>query len=492
VPAVAEPAVERIPDGLLIGGRFVAPAEGGRLTSVNPATGTDLASVARATAADVDRAVAAARKAFDSGRWRRMSPDRRGQIVYRIGDLIAEHADELALLDCLDNGKPRLAARSGDVPAAAAVFRYMAGWASRAGGSAQPLALGRPDRHLAVVEREPVGVVAAITPWNFPLYLASAKVAPALAAGCTVILKPAPQTPLSALRLGELATEAGLPPGVLNVLPGGDDAGAALAAHDGVDKVTFTGSTAAGRQVIAAATGNLKRVTLELGGKSPTVVFADADLSTAVPAAARAIFYNQGECCVAGSRLYVERAAFDEVVAGVAGEAAKLRCGDGRDPGTTMGPLISAEHRDRVRGYVDSARAAGARVSGGATPDRPGFFFEPAIVTNARRDLGVVREEVFGPVLVVAPFDGVEEAVALANATRYGLAASVFTSDLAKGHRVARRLRAGTVWVNTWHVLDPAVPFGGMGESGWGRELGREGFDAYLESRTVVTDLGPG
>jgi acyl-CoA reductase-like NAD-dependent aldehyde dehydrogenase len=480
-----------LPDGLLIGGRWVEPLAGGRLSSVNPATGTVLATVAAAGPSDVDRAVAAARKAFDHGsRWRRMTPDRRGRIVHRIGDLIAAHADELALLDCLDNGKPLRAARSGDVPAAAGVFHYMAGWATKTGGAGQPPALGRPDHHLAVVEREPVGVVAAITPWNFPLYLAAAKVAPALAAGCTVILKPAPQTPLSALRLGELAAEAGVPPGVLNILPGGDDVGAALAAHDGVDKVTFTGSTAVGRQVIAAAAGNLKRVGLELGGKSPTIVFADADLATAVPKAAAAIFYNQGECCVAGSRLYVQRPVFDEVVAGVAAEAARLRCGDGRDPATTLGPLISAGHRDRVRGYLESARSAGAVVRGGAVPDRPGFFVEPAILTGVPADHEVVREEVFGPVLVAAPFDDAADALAQANATRYGLAASIFTADLATGHRLARRLRAGTVWLNTWHVLDPALPFGGMGESGWGREMGREGFDAYLESKTVVTDLG--
>jgi acyl-CoA reductase-like NAD-dependent aldehyde dehydrogenase len=474
-----------------VGGRWVDPHEGRRLVTVDPATGRPLAGVPCATPADVDAAVAGARRAGAPGsRLRRMPPGRRARAVHRLGDLVLEHADTFALLDCLDNGKPLRAARHGDVPAAAAVLHYMSGWATRSGATGEPPATATPGRFLATASREPVGVVAAITPWNFPLYMAAAKLAPALAAGCTVVLKPAEQTPLSALLLAHLAGEAGLPPGAVTVLPGGGDVGAALAAHPGVDKVSFTGSTEVGRRIVAAAAGTLPRVALELGGKCAAVVFADADLGAAVPAVAGAAFGNQGEACVAASRLLVERPVFEEVVSGVHALGRRLRLGHGLLATTQLGPLVSAEHRDRVAGHVRDAATTGARVLGGEVPAGPGWFHEPAVVVGARPDAAVVQEEIFGPVVVALPFDDEDEAVRLADDTAYGLAAGVFTGDLARGYRTAARLRAGTVWVNTWNVLDPALPFGGLGLSGWGREMGREGFDAHLETRTVVADLG--
>ncbi|MFE9204928.1 aldehyde dehydrogenase family protein [Micromonospora sp. NPDC007230] len=483
--------LDELPRELFIGGKW-SPANDGRLlTSVRPSTGETLATVAHAHATDVARAVAAARAAGQPGsRWHRMSPAARARLLHRVGDLILAHADRLALLDCLDNGKPLRVARAGDVPAAAAVFHYMAGWPGRLNGENTSLYTASPERHVALTVPEPVGVVAAIIPWNFPLYMAAAKVAPALAAGCTVVLKPAEQTPLSALLLGQLVREAGVPAGVLNVVTGDGDTGAALAAHPGVDKVTFTGSTEVGRSIVQAAAADFRRVTLELGGKSPSIVFADVDLARAMDGAAHAIFYNQGETCVAGSRLYVQRPVFDEVVAGIRERAAAIRLGDGLDQDTDMGPLISAEHRARVLSYLRSARDGGARVTGGQAPDSPGFFCTPAVVTGADPQAPVAREEVFGPVLVAQAFDTVEDAVALANGSPYGLAAGVFTRDLGLAHQVGRRLRAGTVWINSWHVLDPALPFGGMRESGWGREMGRAGVDAFLETKTLINDLG--
>ena len=483
--------VDRTPVQLFVDGRWTEAVDGARFTSVRPATGQPLATVAQAGPADVDLAVRAARRAFEPGsRWHRMTPAARGRLLHRVGDLILARADDLALLECLDNGKPLLTAKAADVPPAAGLFHYMAGWPGRLNGEHPALFLGPPDRYLAHTTPEPVGVVAAITPWNFPLYMAAAKLAPALAAGCTVVLKPAEQTPLSALLLAELLQEAGLPPGVVNVLPGGPEIGAALATHPGIDKVTFTGSTEVGRSIVRAAAVDFRRVSLELGGKSPGIVFADADLATAVDGAAHAIFYNQGETCVAGSRLYVQRPVFEDVVAGIRARASAIRVGDGLDRATTMGPLISAEHRSRVFGHLDAARASGAKVSGGEPLASAGFFCTPAVITDISPDSATVREEIFGPVLVVHPFDDVEEAVTLANDSPYGLAAGIFTTDLAKAYQVSRRLRAGTVWINSWHVLDPALPFGGVRASGWGREMGRPGVDAYLEIKTVLTDFG--
>ncbi|MEU5911444.1 aldehyde dehydrogenase family protein [Micromonospora sp. NPDC047527] len=483
--------LDDLPRELFIGGKWSPANDRRELASLRPSTGETLATVAHADATDVARAVAAASAAGRPGsRWHRMSPATRSRLLHRVGDLILAHADRLALLDCLDNGKPLRVARAGDVPAAAAVFHYMAGWPGRLNGENVSIFTGNPERHIAMTVPEPVGVVAAIIPWNFPLYMAAAKVAPALAAGCTVVLKPAEQTPLSALLLAQLVQEAGLPAGVLNVVTGDAATGAALAAQPGVDKVTFTGSTEVGRSIVRAAAVDFRRVTLELGGKSPSIVFSDADLPQAMDGAAHAIFYNQGETCVAGSRLYVQRQVFDEVVAGIRERAAAIRLGDGLDRDTDMGPLISAEHRERVLSYLHSARDGGARVTGGHASDSPGFFCTPAVVTGADPQAPVVREEVFGPVLVAQPFDTAEEAVALANDSPYGLAAGVFTRDLGLAQQVGRRLRAGTVWVNSWHVLDPALPFGGMRSSGWGREMGRAGVDAFLETKTLVNDLG--
>jgi phenylacetaldehyde dehydrogenase len=496
---MATATVEALPDSLcegtrqmLIGSEWVDAASGETFDTLNPATEELLARLPLADSIDVDRAVRSARGAFaDSSPWRRMSPSERGRILNRIGDLILENADELALLDSVDNGKPLKMAIRVDVPASADMFHYMAGWASKIEGSTIPLSNMPPDRFLAFTLKEPVGVVAQIIPWNFPLIMAATKLGPALAAGCTVVLKPAEQTPLSAIRLGELCLEAGLPEGVLNIVTGDGTAGAALAAHRDVDKIAFTGSTEVGKSIVQAATGNLKKVTLELGGKSPNVVFADADLQQAIPGAANAIFFNQGEVCVAGSRLYVERPVFDEVVTGISDRARKIKVGNGLDPETTMGPLVSQEQLDRVTGYIDSGRRDGATVaSGGNRLGERGYFVEPTIFTETTPDMAVESEEIFGPVVAAIPFDDPTEIAPVANGTAYGLAAGVFTSDIRKAYTTAKKLRAGTVWVNTWHMINSAVPFGGYKQSGWGRENGRDALEAYLETKSVITDLG--
>ncbi|WP_051791189.1 aldehyde dehydrogenase family protein [Amycolatopsis jejuensis] len=480
--------------GLLIGGEFAAAQDGRTFDTINPSTGQVLSTVPRAGQADVDSAVRAARAAFDPGSpWRRTSPAERGRLLHRIGDLILEHAEELATLEALDSGKVITVARSSDVVLAANMFHYMAGWATKVEGSTIPFSMSAPDEHLAYTEMEPVGVVAGIIPWNFPLVMASWKVAPALATGCAVILKPAEETPLSALRLGQLVTEAGLPPGVVNVLTGyGHEAGAALAEHPGVNKVAFTGSTEVGKRVLGAARGNLKRVTLELGGKSPNIVFDDADLDIAIPFAAQGIFFHQGQCCNAGSRLFVHRKVFDEVVAGIAEIAAGYRIGDALDEESTMGPLVSAGHLERVLGYLESGQSEGATaVTGGDRGAGPGYFLEPTILTGTTPEMKVVREEIFGPVVAAIPFDDPDELVTAANNTPYGLAAGIFTRDLAKAHRTARALQAGTVWINTYGAFDAAIPFGGFKESGWGREMGRAVLDNYLETKSVVIRLAP-
>ncbi|MET7331183.1 aldehyde dehydrogenase family protein [Nonomuraea sp. NPDC005650] len=476
---------------LLIGGRWVEAAAGETFASVDPATEEVLAEVARGRAEDVGRAVRAARAAFaDGSPWRRMTPSARGRLIWRIADLLEEHADELAMLETLDNGKP-YALACGDVRGAADLFRYMAGWPTKIEGATVPLSsLAMPGEYLAYTHREPVGVVGQIIPWNYPLLMASWKLAPALACGCTVVLKPAEQTPLTALRLGELLQEAGLPDGVVNIVTGFGDAGAALAAHDDVDKVAFTGSTEVGKKIVEAAAGNLKRLTLELGGKSPIVVHTDADLENAAAHAASAIFYNQGQSCTAGSRLYVHESVFDEVVGRIAEEARRLKVAPGTHPGAEVGPLVSDEQFGKVLGYVDSGRAQGAEVvTGGRRARDRGYFVEPTILTGTTPGMSVVREEIFGPVVCAMPFGSLEEAVASANDTRFGLAAGIFTRDLSTAHRTARLLRAGTVWINTYHVFDAALPFGGRKESGWGREMGAQVLDNYLETKSVVTAL---
>jgi phenylacetaldehyde dehydrogenase len=477
---------------LLIDGEWVEAASGETFASINPATEETLAEVAHGQAEDIDRAVHAARRAFaDDSPWRRMNASDRGRLIWRISELIEEHADELAMLESLDNGKPYSVARAADVPLAADLFRYMAGWTTKIEGTTVPIsALPAPGEYLAYTLREPVGVVGQIIPWNFPLLMAAWKLGPALACGCTVVLKPAEQTPLSALRLGELMQEAGLPAGVVNIITGFGDAGAALAAHDDVDKVAFTGSTEVGRLIVKAAAGNLKKVSLELGGKSPNVVYADADLEGAIAGAANGIFFNHGQCCNAGSRLYVQKQIFDDVVSGVADAAKSIKLAPGTDPAAQMGPLISDEQLGKVLGYLDSGREEGATaVAGGKRSGERGYFVQPTVLTDTNPDMKVVREEIFGPVVCAIPFDSPDEIVPVANETNYGLAAGVFTRDISKAHRTAKRLRAGTVWINTYHVFDAAMPFGGYKESGWGREMGSQVLNNYLETKSVVTAL---
>jgi phenylacetaldehyde dehydrogenase len=477
---------------LLIDGEWVPSASGETFETLNPATEEKLADVAHGKAEDIERAVKAARKAFEDGsEWRTMNPSDRGRVIWKISELIEENGDELAMLEALDNGKPFGVARAADIPLAADLFRYMAGWTTKIEGKTIPIsALPAPGNYHAYTLRDPVGVVGQIIPWNFPLLMAAWKLGPVLAAGCTVVLKPAEQTPLSALRLGELMLEAGLPKGVVNIVTGFGDAGAHLAAHDDVDKVAFTGSTEVGKLIVEAAAGNLKKVSLELGGKSPNVVYSDADLESAIAGAAHAVFFNHGQCCNAGTRLYVQKDSFDDVVAGVAEAAKKIKVGPGTQDDSEMGPLISDEQFEKVLGYLSQGQQDGANaVSGGDRSGDRGYFVQPTILTDTTNDMSVVQEEIFGPVVCAMPFDEPEELVSQANDSNYGLAAGVFTSDISKAHRTAKMLRAGTVWINTYHVFDAAMPFGGYKESGWGREMGGQVLDNYLETKSVVAAL---
>jgi phenylacetaldehyde dehydrogenase len=486
--AAAAADLGRAPKKLLIDGEWVDALSGKTFETLDPATGERLADVARGEAADVDRAVRAARGALD-GAWGSLTPSKRGRVIWRIGELIDENREELARLESLDNGKPVRVARIGDVPAAAEMFRYMAGWATKIEGRTIPLSVPGAAWH-AYTLREPVGVVGQIIPWNFPLLMASWKLAPALAAGCAIVLKPAEQTPLTALRLGELMIEAGLPPGAVNIITGFGDAGAALVDHDGVDKIAFTGSTEVGKLIVKAATGNLKRLTLELGGKSPNIVFADADPARAIAGATNAIFFNHGQSCSAGSRLYVERKLFDQVVEGVAAAAAKIKLGPGLDEATQMGPLVSEEQMQRVTGYLESGLRDGARAAvGGARFGERGYFVQPTVLVDTRPDMQVVREEIFGPVVTAAPFDDPAEIAPVANDTVYGLAAGIWTNDLSKAHRTAASLKAGSVWINCYQVFDAALPFGGYKQSGWGREMGLDAVTNYLEGKAVCIQL---
>ncbi|MDB5066150.1 MAG: NAD-dependent aldehyde dehydrogenase [Chloroflexi bacterium] len=476
---------------LFIGGKWVDAASGETFTTPNPATGEALATVASGGAEDIDRAVKAARTAFE-GPWSHITPSERGRIVWRIGDLILEHLEEFAQLESLDNGKPLGVARVADVPLAADLFHYMAGWATKLEGNTIPISVPyAPGAQFhAYTLREPVGVVGQIIPWNFPLLMAAWKLGPALATGNCIVLKPAEQTPLSALLLARLIQEAGVPDGVLNVVTGfGETAGAALAAHDDVDKVAFTGSTEVGKLIVKAAAGNLKKVSLELGGKSPNVVFADAD-DAAIAGAASAIFFNHGQCCCAGSLLYVERSRFDDVVNGVADIAKSIKLGDGMAADTEMGPLVSDEQLRRVTGYLDAGRADGAEiVTGGSRSGERGYFFEPTVITNTRPNMSIVKEEIFGPVVVAEPFQSLDEIALVANDTVYGLGAGVWTKDVSKAHAMAKKIRSGTVWINTYNIFDAALPFGGYKQSGWGREMGHDVLNNYLETKAVCTQL---
>jgi acyl-CoA reductase-like NAD-dependent aldehyde dehydrogenase len=477
----------RHPQRLYIGGEFVTTA--GRLPTVNPATGEVLAEAPLATEREVDDAVGAARSA--SAAWRAVPATRRARLLWDLADRLEQHADELATIEVLDNGKPLWEAQAVDIALTIELFRYYAGWTTKITGSVQPNSI---PGMLSMVRREPVGVVAAITPWNFPLLEVAYKLGPALAAGCTVVVKPSELAPLSTLRLMELVHEAGFPAGTVNVVVGGPEIGVQLVRHPGVDKVAFTGQTATGKAIVGAAADTLKRVTLELGGKSPNIVFADADLEAATGGAFGGLFFNQGQACVAGSRLLVEDRVADELVERLVERARSLRLGHGLEPGTQMGPLISSRHRERVLAYVTAATEDGAQVATGGAPAavdgfERGFFVQPTVISGVGNSMRVAQEEIFGPVLSVIRWHDVDELTELANAVPYGLAAGIWSSDTSKALRLAERLDVGTVWINTYGMFDVAVPFGGRKQSGFGRELGEEALEPYLQSKSVWLDL---
>ncbi len=477
---------------MLIDGAWVESVSGKTFTVYNPATGRELAQVCEGTAADIDLAVAAAREAFENGPWRRMSPMERSRIIWKIGDLMYQHRDELSELESLDNGKSKGIANAVDIPLSADHFHYYAGWATKIEGQTIPLSVpyAPGQKYHAYTLKEPVGVVGQIIPWNFPLLMLAMKLGPALAAGATVVLKPAEETPLSALRMGELMLEAGLPKGVVNIVPGfGETAGAALSTHSGVDKIAFTGSTEVGKLIVKAAASNLKKVSLELGGKSPTVIFKDADIEAAIAGAANSIFFNHGQVCTASSRIYVEREVFERVADGIAAIADGIKLGSGMDASTGMGPLVSKIQLDRVNAYIDAGLAEGAKMRTCRRVTSDGYFVAPVVLTETHPEMRVVKEEIFGPVAILVPFDDIDAVVSAANDTEYGLAAAIWTSDLSKAHLTAERLKAGTVWINCYHVYDAALPFGGYKQSGWGREMGYAALLNYLETKSVCVAL---
>lgn len=474
------------PKQLFINGEFVNSKVGGTFESEDPSSGKTIANVQAAESADVDAAVAAARASFE-GEWGAMLPLQRSDLLINLANLIYENLDEIAEIESLDTGKPAHIAKALDIPFAAEVYKYYAGWATKFEGRTFNLSLN-PEQFHTFTRKEPLGVVAGVIPWNFPFAQAAFKLAPALAAGCTAILKPAEQTPLTALRLAELVAEAGFPAGSVNILTGfGHTAGAALAEHMDVDKISFTGSTDVGRLIAASAAGsNLKRVTLELGGKSPNIIFADANLEQAIPTAAAAIFGNSGQVCNAGSRLFIEAPIYDQVVEGVGRIAEGMQLGCGLDPNTELGPLMSATQLSNVATHVEGAVKDGADVSyGGGQVGDAGYFYSPTVLTGTTPDMAAARQEIFGPVVCAAKFDSEDEIVAEANDTNFGLAASIWTENVGRAHRMAAAMKAGAVWVNSFGVFDPNLPFGGYKESGWGREFGIEGIEAFLETKAV-------
>jgi len=473
---------------LLINNRWVASESGRTFSTINPSTGEEICQVAEADSADVDLAVEAARSAFEAGPWRKMKASERGRLLHRLADLIEKNGEELARIESLDNGKPFSVAKAVDVPKTIACYRYFAGWADKVHGKTIPI----DGEFLCYTRHEPIGVVGQIIPWNFPMLMMAWKLAPALATGNTVVLKPAEQTPLSALRIGELIVEAGFPEGVVNILPGfGPTAGAAIASHMDVDKVAFTGSTEVGRLIMeAAAKSNLKPVTLELGGKSPNIIFEDVDLDEAVEGAHMGLFSNQGQSCCAGSRVFVEETIYNQFVEKSVERARKRRVGDPFDPTTDQGPLVDHAQFDRVMGYIESGCKDGATLAhGGSRVGNRGYFVQPTVFADVEDGMKIAREEIFGPVMSIIPFRGLEEAIARANRTTYGLAAAVWTRDIKKALAVSNGVRAGTVWINCYNVMDTRSPFGGFKQSGIGRELGEYGLQQYTQVKSVIAKL---
>lgn len=486
----AQAFIDRREHRNFINGEWLASQSGQTFETLDPATGECIGLLPRSNSADIDQAVAAARAAFDDGRWSKMVPMERSKVLWRIADLIEANIDELAELESLDQGKALYVGRWAEIPGAVGQFRYFSGLATKIEGATIPTSISyQPEGKevFAYTQKEPVGVVGAIVPWNSPLVLTAMKLAPALAAGCTVVLKPAENTSLTAVRLVELMAEAGLPDGVINLVTGyGAEAGQALAEHSGVDKIAFTGSTATGRRILDAAKGNLKKVTLELGGKSPVIIMDDADVDAAIQGAANAIFFNGGQVCIAGSRLYCHSSIFDRVTAGIAEIAQSIKLGHGLDQATQMGPLVSREHSSKVGEYIDSGRGDGASViCGGDVAGPNASFVSPTVLTDVKPDMRIVREEIFGPVLVATPFDESDEVISAANDSEYGLAAGVWTESLSNGLRFANALRAGTVWINGHAMYDASLPIGGMKQSGWGRDSGQAALENYLELKTV-------